>query len=415
MTRALVTAALVIGSLLAACGDGETASSTTGDSGGDSGGSSSSSSSSGVGAGGGGGSGMATAIAWSALPTEGAPAGRYFHSAVWTGKAMLVWGGRGAGKAPSLASGGRYDPATKAWAPLATLGAPSPRYLHSAVWTGSTMLIWGGYGDVKLATDGGAYDPESDTWTPMAKANQPPPRTAHTALWTGSTMLIWGGLSTMTPLGSGGAYDPASNTWKALPSQNAPSARFSHAAAWTGAQMIVWGGSNFTDWQSNGRVFDPAGASWTGMTAAAGAPSAREGATGVWTGKELLIWGGWTGGPYENTGGLLAGAGAGKAGTWTTTSIAGAPAPRGDHVAVWTGKELVVWGGCGGDSCATLFGDGGRFVPGKDGGSWTAIEAQSALEARRGATGVHTGSSVVIWGGIVDAKQPLATGAESPL
>jgi hypothetical protein len=228
-------------------------------------------------------------------------------------------------------------------------------------------------------------------------------------------MLIWGGLATSTPLGSGGAYDPASDTWKAIPTAGAPPPRFSHAAAWTGTQMIVWGGSNFTDWQNNGRVFDPSTASWTGMTSVPGAPTAREGATGVWTGSDFLVWGGWTGGPYENTGGLLSGVGAGNEGAWTTTSITGAPAPRGDHVAVWTGKELVVWGGCGGDGCATLYGDGGRFVPGNDGGSWTATATQSALGARRGATGIHTGSSIVIWGGIVDSKQPLASGAESPL
>jgi hypothetical protein len=412
MTRALVTAALVIGSLLAACSDGvETTSGTTG-----SGGTGSSGTGTGTGSSGtGGGAAMATPIAWSALPTDGAPVGRYLHTAVWTGKAMLVWGGRIAGKSPVTATGGLYDPSAKAWKPIATAGAPSPRYFHSAVWTGSRMLIWGGYGDTTLAPDGAAYDPESDTWTPIASANQPPPRTAHAALWTGSKMLIWGGLANSTPLGSGGAYDPASNTWKAIPTQGAPPPRFSHAAAWTGAQMIVWGGSNFSDWQSNGRVFDPATASWTGMTSSQGVPSAREGATGAWTGSEFLVWGGWTGGPYENTGGLLSGVGMGQPGTWTTMSITGAPAPRGDHVAVWTGNELVVWGGCGGDSCATLHGDGGRFVPGKDGGSWTAIATQSALGARRGATGVHTGSSIVIWGGIVDAKQPLATGAESPL
>ncbi len=146
-----------------------------------------------------------------------------------------------------------------------------------------------------------------------------------------------------------------------MPTQGAPSPRFSIAAAWNGAQMITWGDSNFTDWQANRNVFDAGTASWVGATATSGAPSPREGATGVWTGSEFLVWGGWTGGPYENTGALLAGAGAGQEGAWTATSISGAPSPRFDHVGVWTGKALLIWGGCGGDGCASLAGDGGRF------------------------------------------------------
>ena len=404
MTRALVTAALAIGSLLAACSSGGTTGTGSG------GASTSAGSTSGVG-----GSVVETPMVWTALPTENAPAGRYFHSAVWTGKAMIVWGGRVAGKPATTASGGVYDPASKAWKPTSTVGAPSPRYLHSAVWTGTKMLVWGGYGDAALAPDGAAYDPATDTWTPIAAAKQPPPRTAHAALWTGSAMLIWGGLADSTPVGSGGVYDPASDTWTPIAAQGAPSPRFSTAPAWSGAEMLVWGGSNFTDWQSGGARFNPASKTWTGTTSSQGAPSAREGATGAWTGSELLVWGGWTGGPYENTGGLLSSAAPGQDGVWTATATTSAPSPRGEHVGVWAGHELVVWGGCGGDSCATLLDDGGRYTPAKDGGQWTAVGAQPALSARRNATGVYTGSSILIWGGYVDTKQPLGTGAESPL
>jgi hypothetical protein len=62
-----------------------------------------------------------------------------------------------------------------------------------------------------------------------------------------------------------------------------------------------------------------------------------------------------------------------------------------------------------------MLADGGRYTPGADGGKWTPVAAQSALSARRDATGVYTGSSILIWGGYVDSKAPLATGAESPL
>ncbi len=76
-TRSLAAAAtLALGALGAACSDGG----TTGTDGG----------------GAGGGSTMETPISWTALPTAGAPTARYLHTAVWTGRAMIVWGGRGA-------------------------------------------------------------------------------------------------------------------------------------------------------------------------------------------------------------------------------------------------------------------------------------------------------------------------------
>src|SRR5207249_5375031 len=31
------------------------------------------------------------------------------------------------------------------WAATSTTNAPSARYLHTAVWTGSEMIVWGGY------------------------------------------------------------------------------------------------------------------------------------------------------------------------------------------------------------------------------------------------------------------------------
>ena len=43
--------------------------------------------------------------------------------------------------------GGHYDPETDTWTPTATLNAPHERYWHTAVWTGTEMIIWGGQYD----------------------------------------------------------------------------------------------------------------------------------------------------------------------------------------------------------------------------------------------------------------------------
>ncbi len=49
-----------------------------------------------------------------------------------------------------------------------------------------------------------------DTWTPTSITNAPSERFDHTAVWTGSEMIIWGGLdSGGAPLITGGKYNPS--------------------------------------------------------------------------------------------------------------------------------------------------------------------------------------------------------------
>src|SRR5262249_42761307 len=66
------------------------------------------------------------------------------HTAVWTGTEMIVWGGRQTGDSPFLDSGGRYNPATDTWVPTSRgVGVPVARVGHTATWTGSEMIVWG--------------------------------------------------------------------------------------------------------------------------------------------------------------------------------------------------------------------------------------------------------------------------------
>ena len=88
---------------------------------------------------------------WIATTTTNAPAGRAGHTAVWTGSEMIVWGG-----AVDNTTGGRYDPSTDSWIATSTTNAPAGRYWHTAVWTGSQMIVWGGYDGNDLNT-GGRY------------------------------------------------------------------------------------------------------------------------------------------------------------------------------------------------------------------------------------------------------------------
>jgi len=59
--------------------------------------------------------------------------------------------------------GGRYDPSTDTWTSTSTgANVPTARALHTAVWTGMEMIVWGGqfvdnYYVVQFADDGGLY------------------------------------------------------------------------------------------------------------------------------------------------------------------------------------------------------------------------------------------------------------------
>jgi hypothetical protein len=178
---------------------------------------------------------------WTAMSTTNAPSAREGHTAIWTGSEMIVWGGM-APQFFTLDTGGRYNPATDSWTATTTANAPDARYVHTAVWTGTEMIVWGGDGDLLCCqlNTGGRYDPTTDTWTPTSTTNAPLARDGHTAVWTGSEMIVWGGYN-FNQLNTGGRYHPATDSWTATGTANAPLARDGHTAVWTGSEMIVWG------------------------------------------------------------------------------------------------------------------------------------------------------------------------------
>src|SRR5205823_13893722 len=124
--------------------------------------------------------------------------------------------------------------------------APTARSLHTAVWTGTEMIVWGGAPADPFGTGtGGRYNPGTDSWTATSTTNAPRGRQQHTAVWTGSEMIVWGGTYYFLgyfDLNSGGRYNPGTDSWTATSTTNAPTARESHTAVWTGSKMIIWGG-----------------------------------------------------------------------------------------------------------------------------------------------------------------------------
>ena len=122
---------------------------------------------------------------------------------------MIAWGGVGDGGV-GLNTGGRYDPSIDTWTPITTEGVPEARNGHTAIWTGKYMIVWGGSNILDTFNTGGQYDPSSEAWIPIAIEGAPETRSNHTAVWTDSQMIIWGGIGHSGVLNTGGQYDPSS-------------------------------------------------------------------------------------------------------------------------------------------------------------------------------------------------------------
>jgi N-acetylneuraminic acid mutarotase len=341
---------------------------------------------------------------WTATSTTNAPSGRDSHTAVWTGSEMIVWGGYDG--FTNISTGGKYDPGTNSWVATDTTNAPSARGSHTAVWTGSEMIIWGGYsfevGD--YLNTGARYHPDTDSWTPAATTNGPAKRAGHTAVWTGNEMLVWGGYDGSSDLNSGGKYDPSTNSWTASSTINAPAARAGHTAVWTGSVMIVWGGvDNVVGYSNTGGRYDPSTNVWT-ATEIINAPAGRTSHTAVWTSNEMIVWGGTDGSNDLNTGGRYNP----TTDSWTATNTGNTPMGRYRHSAVWTGSEMIIWGGRSRDLSGFFSLDsGGQYTPSTD--SWTATSMVNTPSARNHHTAVWAGSEMIVWGGF-DAGTFFNTG-----
>jgi N-acetylneuraminic acid mutarotase len=315
---------------------------------------------------------------WSEIQTTGAPGARAAHTAVWAGDRMLIWGGDGGGGLPPSGNAA-YDPVTDGWSPINNHFVPSGREGRIGVWTGNLMLM-----------ESGRYDPLLDSWSPIPQA--PVPTTAGTSVWTGQEMIVWGGRPVSVPVQTGARYNPVTDSWIQLPTTGAPAARHEHSAIWTGSEMIVWGGrtSSFLPTETGGR-YRPSTDSWLPM---ASGSTPRTGHSAIWTGSRMIVWGGdpnSTG--YLNTGELYDP----STDSWTgTTTTVGAPGNRVGHLAVWTGTEMLIWGGLG-PSPFVLLNSGGRYNPSTN--QWAPMSQTNAPAPRRDSPATWNGSQMLVWGG----------------
>ncbi|MBN2383320.1 proprotein convertase P-domain-containing protein [bacterium] len=324
------------------------------------------------------------------------PSARHHHCTVWAGDEMIVWGGFD--DSINLGDGGRLQDIPGSWAGIEHYQGITPRSEYTATWTGSEMIIWGGvYNSGYGCEDGFAYYPGLDLWKEISSDGAPEVRMYHTSVWSGTEMIVWGGIGSCPGcedgINTGGRYNPTNNTWTATSLSNAPSARYLHTAVWADSYgMIVWGGNTGPDsltMVNTGGMYTPD--SWSTLSVA-NAPEPRVYTSSIWTGSEMIVWGGlWatrlnTGGSYNP-----------ESGNWQTLLVdANTPSVRNLHSAVWTGTEMIIWGGQ--DDSLFDYADGACYRP--DPPSWTVLPSSAAPEARERHTALWTGAEMIVWGGL---------------
>ena len=354
---------------------------------------------------------------WRPTSTAGAPTARRQAAGFWTGDRLVVWGGHDGGSC--FANGGRYDPVGDAWH---TMAATPSRVLgchrSAAVWTGSEMIVWSGItavGDLTPEEGGGRYNPTTNAWSILSElGGDPSPRISPAAVWTGTGMIVWSGVEGRWGIApsAGARYDQSTDAWVSMSNAGAPPGSWSGAVVWTGSRMIVWGGwgTGTGGALRSGGSYDPAADRWYPMSATR-APSARGDARAVWTGREMLVWGGAVDGTVgSNPSGPLGDGAAYDPATdsWRTLGATGAPTARFQNAAVWTGSRMIVWGGASGGS-TPAFGDGALYDPDLD--AWTPVTNDGAPSGRRAPSAVWTGERFVVWGG--GSYQPTVGGTVS--
>ncbi|PYT17130.1 MAG: hypothetical protein DMF51_03190, partial [Acidobacteria bacterium] len=110
-------------------------------------------------------------------------------------------------------------------------------------------------------------------------------------------------------------------------------------------------------------------------------PIQGSGHVAVWTGNEMLIWGG----IFQNSAARYDP----LTDTWGRLSTKNAPVAGSPSPVVWTGSEMIVWRGTG-----SL--EGGRYDPLSD--TWKPISTVGAPNSPGGHTLVWTGATMIVWG-----------------
>ncbi len=256
------------------------------------------------------------------------------------------------------------------------------------------MIVWGGSQDSDNEYDsGGRYDPASDSWTPTSVAGYWQRASANqTSIWTGNELIYWGfdGGNDSGP-GHGIVFNPTTGAWTSTSLSSAPA----------GLRRNPHGGLDRHGDDRLGRGWirgsvsrRPVGATTRYSTPGRRSPTSddpsalRTKHTAVWTGDEMIVWGG------AMAAGIPAGA------TTPHRQLDADVRPNAPVRALITppsgpASEMIVWGG--------QYRSGvefpGRPVRSSDRHPWQPIALSGSSGWRGGSAAVWTGSEMLVWGG----------------
>lgn len=299
---------------------------------------------------------------WRTMSTANAPSSPC--QSIWTGSDMI---------AITSNYGAKYNPTSDRWTQISMTNAPTNA--KKIFWTDKELIAW----DNDLG-QGGRYNPITDTWVSMSTVGAPAKSSGAIQIWTGSELMVWYmpkptitivfGSSGYTelreePSNSGAFYNPKTDSWRAITANGSLSNRiYAQAVLASENKVIIWGGIAETTSLNDGAIYDITLDKWTNISTV-GAPEARTGSSCVWTGSEMIIWGGDTTYTVDYlTKYILVNSGKKynpTTNTWKSISPNNAPSRRYWHNTVWTGKQMFVWGGEGDDR--NLLTNGGLYTP----------------------------------------------------
>lgn len=312
--------------------------------------------------------------------------GRTDHALVWTGSEAVVWGGWASSRDQSVfeaaapRGGAAYDPASDRWrivpdAPIAGRGSPI------AAWTGTEVLVFGGWAGEKSPLDGAAWNSVTNRWRTIARS--PLTGSGTVGAWLDGRLIV-------VTSSAAAAYDPARDRWTSLPAAPIrPGWRSAAVAA--GRLFIVAFGDGATppvDWA----VLDPRADTWT--SGEAPIDPLQAGVVFAGAGDRIVVTDiGVTFDPLTMTWATETKCEGVSAGTvWTGRYLLGVtgawdraearclrlpPAPKREPpfdgsngrefpVAVWTGDAYITWSGGNGGDIVWVPKDGAVFTPVED-------------------------------------------------
>jgi hypothetical protein len=169
---------------------------------------------------------------------------------------MIIWGGMDEAR-NRLADGARYDPSLDTWAELPTQGAPVGRFNHSALWAGEEMIIWGGSDNTTALRSGGRYDPLTDRWEAIEPGEGTSARSGLCAVWNGHVAVYWSGNPGLAIPEHADILDVSKDTWFLASTEHAPYTRSRASCTLAGQRLFTWGGSQADQLTQSGAFYLP--------------------------------------------------------------------------------------------------------------------------------------------------------------